>query len=389
MSISQTRSLVHGCVMLHRAAQRLRFLHATAKPAREPARGPVPVGKHRVLVTRNIGPDALDLIRARTELDMVLWDSEDRPPREWVLANARGVDGMLILQGDKIDEELLDAAGPSLRVVSTLTVGYDHVDTAALARRGILLGHTPNVLNNAVGDLALLLALMASRNIGQLHTMVLEGQWPEMRRTPFGHCGPQLSVVSGEDKRTAGFVGFGRIAHATLRRLAPLGIKTCIYSGSSRPQTEADKTRDMQLGEDLGMAIQRVALADVAKASDVVFVICPGTPETYHLIDEQFLRQMKPTAVLVNIARGTVVDSDALARALREGWIWGAGLDVVEGEPSVRKDHPLVREPRAVVLPHMGSATLETRIAMTKLAATNVVNGVLGLPMPAHVDLTR
>jgi glyoxylate/hydroxypyruvate reductase len=134
-------------------------------------------------------------------------------------------------------------------------------------------------------------------------------------------------------------------------------------------------------------SLRRVELDELAKESDVLFVLAPGGDKTKHIVNADFLRKMKKTAVLVNTSRGTLVDSDALVKALHEGWIWGAGLDVVEGEPDVPANHPLVKEPRCVVLPHIGSATLETRLGMATLAAQNLLGGVFKEPMPAELDL--
>ncbi|KZV99229.1 hypothetical protein EXIGLDRAFT_668618 [Exidia glandulosa HHB12029] len=347
------------------------------------------MSRFKVVVTRNIGPDALGIIRACNDIDMVLWNHDERPEREWVLRNAQGAHGFLVLMSDKVNDELLDAAGPQLRVVSTMSVGFEHCDLRALAKRDLLLGHTPDVLTDAVADIGVMLALMASRNAGQGHKIVLDGQWPKMVWAPFTLCGPQISTLSGAGRRTVGFVGFGRIAQATLKRLVPFGFQSCLYAGSKRQNQDANRERDVELGSQLGIVIERVDLEEVAKASDVVFLLCPGGEETHHLVSESFLRKMKRTAVLVNVSRGTVVDSNALAKALKEEWIWGAGLDVVEGEPDIGQDHPLVKEPRAVVIPHMGSGTHETRTEMAKLAAMNVVNGIYGRPLLAGVDVKR
>jgi glyoxylate/hydroxypyruvate reductase len=162
-------------------------------------------------------------------------------------------------------------------------------------------------------------------------------------------CGHQLSTSDSSRKCTAGFVGFGRIAQATLARLIPFGFRDALYS--SRPSSQPNLARDEALVKELGLnSLQRVSLDRVASESDVVFVLTPGGSETNNLINEDFIRKMKKTSVLVNTGRGTVVDSDALAKALREGWIWGAGLDVVAGEPNVLADHPLVKEPRYLIL---------------------------------------
>jgi len=174
-------------------------------------------------------------------------------------------------------------------------------------------------------------------------------QWPQFTWSPFRFCGPQLSATKNSPRRVAGFVGFGRIAQATMARLVPFGFRECVYFSNplSKPQPERDQSVAKQLGL---KSVQRVALDQVASESDVVFVLTPGGAGTQNLINEAFLRKMKQTSVLVNTSRGTVVDSDALVKALRGGWIFGAGLDVVAGEPKVYADHPLVKEPRCVML---------------------------------------
>ena len=155
--------------------------------------------------------------------------------------------------------------------------------------------------------------------------------------------------------RTAGFIGFGRIAQATLARLIPFGFTDCIYS--SNPSSIPKTSRDLELKAKLGLAsLAPVTLDELAVRSDVVFVLAPGGSETRHLVNEAFLRKMKRTSVLVNTSRGSLVDSDALAKVLSEGLIWGAGLDVVEGEPQVTADHPLVKEPRCVLSELVGKA---------------------------------
>jgi glyoxylate/hydroxypyruvate reductase len=168
-------------------------------------------------------------------------------------------------------------------------------------------------------------------------------QWPPW--APFAFCGPQLSTNSITRTRTAGFIGFGRISQATLSRLIPFGFTDCIYT--SNPSSKADPQADAELSHKFKLrSLRRGSLDEVAAESDVVFVLAPGGTQTYHIVNEEFLRKMKRTSVLVNTSRGTLVDSDALAKALRERWIWVAGLDVIEGEPDVGVDHPLVKEPR-------------------------------------------
>jgi glyoxylate/hydroxypyruvate reductase len=214
-----------------------------------------------------------------------------------------------------------------------------------------------------------MLAFMASRNVRETMAIVHEGkvilpffhqliishckyQWPQFTWSPFSLCGRQLSTSDPSRKCTAGFVGFGRIAQATLARLIPFGFRDALYS--SRPSSQPNRARDEALVKELGLdSLQRVSLDRVASESDVVFVLTPGGSETKNLINEDFLRKMKKTSVLVNTGRGTVVDSVALANALHDGWIWGAGLDVVAGEPNVLADHPLVKEPRYLIHTHI------------------------------------
>ncbi|EED84953.1 predicted protein [Postia placenta Mad-698-R] len=334
------------------------------------------MSRPKVVVARNLGPDVMPLFN-RSDLDVVAWHSETEAcGRKWLLENIVGASGVLVMLADKV-------AGPKLRIVSTMSVGYEHVDLQQLTDRGVRLGYTPDVLTDAVADLSIMLALMAGRNSRETMSV-----WPSYPWSPFAFCGPQLSANWLHPTRTAGFIGFGRIAQATLARLVPFGFTHCLYTGN--PASAPTPERDATLARTLGVeSVRRVALAELARESDVVFVLAPGAPSLRHVVDAAFLRGMKKTAVLVNTARGTLVDSDALALALREGWLWGAGIDVVEGEPHVGADHPLVKEPRCVVLPHIGSATTETRLGMATMAAKNLISGVLGDTMPAELSITR
>ncbi|KAI0698043.1 hypothetical protein C8T65DRAFT_720005 [Cerioporus squamosus] len=339
--------------------------------------------KLKVVVSRDLGPDVMPLLLDNKELDVVVWPHNSVCDRKWLLENAAGASGILVMLSEKVDSELFDAAGPSLRVVSTMSVGYEHADLKELSKRGIRFGYTPDVLTDAVADLSIMLALMAGRNTKETSEI-----WPNFVWSPFAFCGPQLSVTSTSPKRTAGFIGFGRIAQATLARLIPFGFQHCLYTAN--PATPPNPAADAALAAKHGVReLRRVPLDELARESDVVFVLAPGGASTYHIVDEKFLRGMKRSAVLVNTARGTLVDSDALAKALREGWLYGAGIDVVEGEPKVGGDHPLVKAPRCVVLPHIGSATTDTRIGMASLAANNLLGGLFGKDMPAELNTSR
>ncbi|KAF9260567.1 D-isomer specific 2-hydroxyacid dehydrogenase [Marasmius fiardii PR-910] len=341
----------------------------------------------KVVVCRDLGSDVMPILTERKDINVVLWPEDRACEREWLLKNIKDATGVLVMITDIVNEEFLEAAGPNLRVVSTMSVGYEHVDLKQIAKRGVRLGYTPAVLTDAVADISIMLALMAGRNVNETMAIVREGQWPDFTWSPFAMCGPQISTTEQFPSRTIGFLGFGRIAQATLSRALSFGVTDCIYYSNpdSPPKSERDQAILKQHHPQL-KSLRSVNLDTLARESDVVIVLAPGGEKTRHIINEDFLRKMKKHAVFVNAARGTLVDSDALAKALREKWIWGAGLDVVEGEPNMSKDHPLLKEPRCNIVPHIGSATFETRLGMATLAANNLVGGILGDKMPAELD---
>ncbi|KZT70385.1 hypothetical protein DAEQUDRAFT_667676 [Daedalea quercina L-15889] len=346
------------------------------------------MARPKVVVTRNLGAEAMRLLD-RPDLDVVAWQSETQPcDKKWLLDNIPGATGILLLFSEKVRREITEDATDLLKVVSTMSVGYEHVDIGSLAQRGIRLGYTPDVLTEAVADITVMLALMAGRNVKETTSIVQNGQWSAYPWAPYLFAGSQLSANWVHPTRTAGFIGFGRIAQSTLARLLPFGFTRALYT--SNPSSKPNPARDAELLAKYapqGLAeIRRVGLAELTSESDVVFVLAPGGPSTYHVVNEEILKSMKRTAVLVNTSRGSLVDSEALAKACREGWIWGAGVDVVDGEPNVAADHPLVQEPRCIVLPHIGSATNETRLGMATMAINNVIAGVLGGSMPAELN---
>ncbi|KAJ7185906.1 hypothetical protein C8R46DRAFT_1062038 [Mycena filopes] len=316
----------------------------------------------KVVICRDLGP-AMPLLMNRTDIEVVLWPEDRSCERSWLLENIKGAAGVLVLLGDKFL--------------------VDHINLPLMAQRNIRVGYTPDVLTEAVADTSVMLALMAGRNDGAAYSLVKNGDWPKPAYawSPFGFCGPQLSTTPSSRTRTVGFLGFGRIAQATLARLVAFGITHCLYT-SLRPDTARDAA--LQATHKL-KALERVDADRLARESDVLFVLTPGGQATYHLVDAAFLRKMKPMSVLVNTSRGSVVDSDALATALREKWIWGAGLDVVEGEPLITKEHPLVKEPQCVILPHIASATFQTRLDMATLAINNMYGGLFGEEMPVEL----
>ncbi|EJT99278.1 hypothetical protein DACRYDRAFT_23876 [Dacryopinax primogenitus] len=344
------------------------------------------MSKTKILVCRDIGDKSMAVLRAQEDWNLVIWPHDRPADKEWVYANAPGSVGMVVTLGEKVTEELVALTGPQLKVVSTMSVGVDHVELPALASRHIRLGYTPDVLTDAVADCSIMLALMASRNVTSSQTLLRSGTWGNLGWGPYLFCGPQIGAGPGKKESTVGFLGFGRISQATLVRIAAFGVTRCVYYNSGRKDRSAE---DQALADKLGLKeVKRVELDELARSSDVLFTLVPGGKDTFHIVDEAFLRKMKPTSVLVNTGRGPIVDTQALVKALKEGWIWGAGLDVVEGEPNIPADHPLLHEPRCAIIPHIASATIETREAMAMLCATNLVGGLKEGKIGVEYDLS-
>jgi glyoxylate reductase len=294
------------------------------------------VQKPRVFVTRKLALDPREVLGPSVALDQ--HDSELTLPRAELLARVRAVDALLPILADRVDQELLDAA-PHLRIVANHAVGYDNVDVAACTARGVWVTNTPGVLTDSTADLAWALLLALARRVREGERLLRSGQF----------AGWAPTMLLGRELRGAvlGLVGYGRIAQAVARRAEGFGMRVVHSSRNSG-----------------------VALPDLLEQADVVSIHCPLTPETRHLIGARELLRMKRGALLVNTARGPVVDEAALVAALESGHLGGAGLDVFEEEPKV---HPgLVGRDDVVLLPHLGSATVETRQAMARIALSQI-----------------
>ncbi|KAI4615682.1 hypothetical protein J4E80_006098 [Alternaria sp. BMP 0032] len=339
------------------------------------------MAKTKVVVTRQLIDEAQRLLDAKKEdLEVVQWQSEKPCPRPWLLENAKGATGILVMLTDKVDEELLEAAGSQLKAIASFSVGTDHVDRNALKKRNVRLGYTPTCLTDAVADLTIMLILMAQRRGGESMTKVTKGEWPQMPWHPLLMTGPQIRGS------TIGFLGFGRIAQASLQRLLPFGIKKVIYL-TSKPGKPV-KEDHFGLIKNATIPIEPANSTDqLAQESDVVVVGCALTPETKHLVSTDFFSKMKRLAVIVNIARGPIIDTDALVTALDQEQIFGAGLDVIENEPNITADHPILKQPRAVLVPHIGSATIETRVQMATESVKNLLAGLSGEEMVNELQL--
>jgi glyoxylate reductase len=316
------------------------------------------------VVTNRVPDSALELLREQGEVRVA--ESSAALAREELLALVGGADAILAMLFDRVDEELLVAAGPQLRCVANVAVGFDNVDLAAATRRGVLLSNTPGVLDDATADLTLALILASRRRIGEGERLIRSGQpWT------WG-----MSFMLGGDLRgkRLGIVGLGNIGARVAQRARAFGM-TIAYFGRHEAPTE----RVAALGA------QRLDLDALLASSDVVSLHCPLTEATRHLIGARELALMKPTATLVNTARGPVVDEAALAIALREGRIAAAGLDVYEHEPQV--EPALLGLENVVLSPHLGSATVETRTAMAELAARNAIAALRGEVLPTPIPL--
>ena len=320
--------------------------------------------KPRVFVSRVIPDDGLDPVREACEVD--LWTDELPPPRDELLRRVAGVDGFLSLLTDRVDDELLDAAGPQLKVVSNFAVGFDNLDVPALTRRKVPAGNTPGVLTETTADLAFALLMAAARRIPESVDYVRDGRW----RT----WGPMLLMGVDIHGATLGIVGFGRIGREMARRGRGFGM-TVIYH-DVHPASAADEAE---------LGARRVEMDELLRDADFISLHVNLTDETHHLIDAAALRSMKPSAVLVNTSRGPVVDPAALVEALRDGEIFAAGLDVTEPEP-LPADHPLVALPNCVVVPHIASASRVTRGKMAAMAAANLLAGLRGERLPTPVN---
>ena len=318
----------------------------------------------RVFVARVIPDEGLDPIRASCEVD--LWTDELPPPRDELLRRVAGADGLLSLLTDRVDDELLDAAGPQLKVVSNFAVGFDNIDVPACTRRRIPAGNTPGVLTETTADLAFALLMAAARRIPESVDYVREGRWKTW--------GPMLLMGVDVHGATLGIVGFGRIGREMARRGRGFGMRILYHDvHPATPDEEAE------------LGATRVEMEELLAESDFITLHVNLTDETHHLIGADALRAMKPTAVLVNTSRGPVVDPDALTDALRDGEIFAAGLDVTEPEP-LPADHPLVALPNCVVVPHIASASRVTRGKMAAMAAENLLAGLRGDRLPTPVN---
>ncbi|MCX6514542.1 MAG: D-glycerate dehydrogenase [Actinobacteria bacterium] len=313
----------------------------------------------KVVVTGKIPAVALERLRAEHTVDA--WEDESPIARDELLKRVAGADAIVSLLTEKIDAELLDAAGKQLRSVSNVAVGYNNIDVPACRERNVLVTNTPGVLTDATADIAMALILMSTRRLAE-GERVIRAQQP-------WQWGMFYMLGSSIQGSQLGIVGMGQIGAAVARRARAFGM-TIAYT--KRSPLDAETAKELNA--------THMELDELLTTSDVVSLHCPYSPETHHLMNASTIGKMKKSAYLINTARGPVVDEEALATALQQGKIAGAGLDVFEKEPTVHQ--ALIGLDNAVLIPHLGSATVETRTAMANLAVTNALAVLSGKTAP-------
>jgi glyoxylate reductase len=313
----------------------------------------------KVVVTGKIPAGGLERLKA--EHDVTAWESDVAISRNELLRMVAGADAIVSLLTEKVDDELLDAAGPQLQSVSNVAVGYNNIDVPACEKRGVLVTNTPGVLTEATADIAMSLILMATRRLG-------EGERVIRAQEPW-QWGMFYMLGMGIQGRQLGIVGMGQIGIATARRAKAFGMNIA-YTRRTPLEDHVVEELDAKF----------MTMDELIESSDVLSLHCPYSPATHHLMSENQFARMKKTAFLINTARGPIVDEAALVAALKSGEIAGAGLDVFENEPAI---HPgLLELDNAVLIPHLGSATVETRAAMADIAATNALAILAGAQAP-------
>lgn len=308
--------------------------------------------KYKVYVTRKIPEPGPSILKEHFQLNMNR--GVDVLERKNLIENVRGVDALMCMLGDKIDSDVMDAAGPNLKAISCYSVGYDHVDIYEAKKRKIIVTNTPNVLANATADLTFSLILTAARNIVNADRHVRNGNWK------FGWT-PNLFLGYDVHGRTLGIIGLGEIGTLVARRARGFDMQVIYYSKIRKRKIESE------------LDITYVTLEELLQRSDFVSIHISLNKDSFHMIDESRIKLMKKTAFIINTSRGKVINEHDLIRALRKKLIAGAGLDVYENEP-ISKSNALTQLPQTVLLPHIGSATFITRSKMAEVAANNIVN---------------
>jgi glyoxylate reductase len=320
------------------------------------------MAKPKVFVTRVIPDAGLNLVRDACDMD--LWLDDLPPPHDVLLEKIKGKDGVLSLLTDKIDAALMDA-NPQLKVVANFAVGFDNIDIKAATERGIPVGNTPGVLTDTTADIAFTLLMATARRISESVDYVRAGKWKTW--------GPMLLMGQDIHHATLGIIGFGRIGQAMAKRGSGFDMRVLYHDVYRREDLEKS------------MGVTYADIDTILRESDFISIHTDLNPTTRHMFNTAAFAKMKPTAILINTARGPIVDPDALYTALKSGQIWGAGLDVTSPEP-LPMDSPLHSLPNCLIVPHIASASINTRNKMAEIAARNVIAGVQGAKLLTPVN---
>lgn len=312
------------------------------------------MAKPRVFVTRIIRNKGLELVKECCDAD--IWPEELPPSREVILERARGVNGLLCLLTDPIDAEIMDAAGPGLKIISNHAVGYDNIDLAAATERGIPVGNTPGILTDATADMAFALMMAVGRRVVEAEKFLRAGKWKTWS--------PSLLLGVDFVDATLGIIGFGRIGQAVAKRATGFDMRVLYYD----PRASSPGP---------GLPAVSTDIETLLRESDFISIHVPLTPETRHLVNAEFLARMKPNAALVNTSRGAVVDQAALYETLKERRIFAAALDVTDPEP-LPMDSPLLELDNCIITPHVASASIQSRDMMAFISARNLIAGLNG-----------
>lgn len=335
----------------------------------------------KIVVTRELPPDAQKKLQQldKNDFEIFQWLEDRAIPRNVLLEKVKGVHGIVCMITDKIDHELLKAAGPQLKVISTVSVGFDHIDVNACREHEVKVGNTPGVLTDACADLTVGLLLALTRRFQEGIACVVDGRW--------GDWSPNFGIGSQLTGKTVGVLGLGRIGEASLMRLIPFGISNALYFTPSGPK-HGSETRLMTVGRMFQLkSVKHVSFEELLAGSDIVLVTCALNDRTKGILNAEAFRMMKQSAILVNTARGSNVNMSDLEVALRTHQIHGAALDVTDPEP-LPHTSTLLQLPNVLVLPHLGSATIETREKMGAMAIDNLLQGLNGSEMTARVVLS-
>ncbi len=318
------------------------------------------MNKPTLLITRKFFAEILE--KYSSQFEVTLWDGDDPPSHEWILNHIANADAMLCMLNDQIDEVVIEKGASSrLKVISQLAVGVDNIAIAAATRLGIPVGHTPGVLTETTTDFAWALLMAASRRVTESHVEVQQGIW-----RPWG---PEVLCGADVYGATLGLIGFGRIGKAMARRAAGFNMKVLFYEPRQKPEN------------DLIENAQFVPLDELLSRSDFISLHAYLSESTKGMIGRDELAKMKQGAILVNTARGAMIDSDALVDALQAGQIAGAALDVFDPEP-IPMDHPLIKMPNVIITPHIASSTTATRKRMAVMTLENIQAGFAGEKLP-------